>query len=135
MDTVTTFAGLILWSLLLLASLLIYRSSLVATGKRAANQFNPDGTDVSEFAQRLTRAYGNCMESFPIIGGTLLLAIASGQTAVTDTTAYLVLAARVVQSLVHLSSTSVIAVQLRFMAFVVQLALCAYWLVQLAGWW
>ncbi|XOV80607.1 MAG: MAPEG family protein [Aestuariibacter sp.] len=119
----------ILWTLLLLVSLLAYRSYIVSRGEKAANEFQSDGSDVGEFAQRLTRAHANCIESFPIIAGVLLVSLALGFQHLTDALAYAVLAARVVQSLIHLASTSVLAVQIRFVAFIVQIGISGYWLV------
>ncbi|MBE1300042.1 MAG: MAPEG family protein [Alteromonadaceae bacterium] len=133
MATATVLAALIFWTLLLVAFLIGYRSMAVAKGQKAANEFSADGSDVDAFGQRLTRAHANCVESFPIIGGTLILALATDLTSITEPLVYVLLAARVVQTLIHLASTSVLSVQIRFAAFLVQLALCGYWLVQLAG--
>jgi hypothetical protein len=46
---------------------------------------------------------------------------------VTNGLAPWLLMARFVQSLAHLASTSVLAVNVRFMAFTVQMAIAAYW--------
>jgi uncharacterized MAPEG superfamily protein len=105
----------------------------VLTGSRAPNSFRPDGTDVAPFAGRLTRAHANCYESFPFFGGTLLLALASGSTAITDPLALVALACRVGQSSVHLASTSVMAVNLRFSLFLAQVGIAGYWLVRLGA--
>jgi hypothetical protein len=72
------------------------------------------------------------VESFPIIGGTLLLALAIGHSEITDGLALIVLGARVAQSVVHILSTAVIAVQVRLLCFLVQLGVCGYWLFQIA---
>lgn len=77
--------------------------------------------------QRLARAHANCLENLPIFGGLLLIAIATGSTSVTDPLAYLLLGARVFQSLVHLVSVSALAVTIRFTAFAVQMAIGLYW--------
>lgn len=49
------------------------------------------------------------------------------QTPATDALAMPLLAARIVQSSIHLVSTSPGAVTLRFCAFAVQMAIAAYW--------
>lgn len=69
---------------------------------------------ISHFAHRLARARANCYESFPVIAGLLLLALATGQSEVADSLALWVLAARVAQSSTHLISTSNLAVNIRF---------------------
>ncbi|MBL4617195.1 MAG: MAPEG family protein [Robiginitomaculum sp.] len=129
-DTALAFLGYIGWTSLLLLSLATYRSSLTLTGKKPANSFAPSGEGISAFGLRLTRAHANCYEFFPILGGLLLFSLATGQTAITDDLAVLALGARVLQSVIHLLSTSVIAVLIRFTALLVQFAICIYWLLQ-----
>ena len=123
--------GFIAWTLLLLTLMEIIRSQLVLGGKVAANGFTPDNSNLSPFMQRLARAHANCLENLPIFGGLLLVAIATGHTSVTDPLAYFFLGARVIQSLIHLASTSASAVTARFLAFVVQMAIGLYWAFKL----
>ena len=104
----------------------------VKTG-RAANDFLPDGTDVSPFANRLARAHANCYESFPIVGGILLLALAIDQQSITDPLALWLLAARVGQSCTHVASGSSKAAQIRFLFFLTQLSIVSWWLVKIAA--
>lgn len=126
-------AGYIGWFLVLLLMLAAVRVSAVMTARRAPNSFRPDGTDMTPFVARLVRAHANCYEAFPFVGGTLLLALASGSAAITDPLAMLVLACRVGQSLVHLLSVSNVAVNLRFAFFGGQVGITVYWLLQMAG--
>ena len=119
--------GFITWALLLLALMEIIRSQLVLRGKVPANGFTPDNAALSPFMQRLARAHANCIESLPIFGGLLLVAIATDRTSTTDSLAYLFLGSRVFQSLVHLASLSPAAVTIRFTAFAVQMAIGLYW--------
>jgi len=125
--------GYIAWFLALLVALGGLRATAVLTAHRAPNSFKPDGSDMPPFAARLTRAHANCYESFPFVGGPLVLALATGSAAITDPLALVVLACRVGQSAVHLASTSVMAVNLRFALFLVQVGIVAYWLVKLYG--
>ena len=81
--------------------------------------------------QRLARAHANCVEGLPIFGGLMLLAVVAGRAAVTDPLAWVLLGARVLQSLIHLASTSPAAVTARFTAFAVQMAIAVYWVVGL----
>ena len=125
----TAFAliGFIAWTLALLVLMEAIRTYLVVTGQVPANGFRPDNDNLSPFMQRLARAHANCLENLPIFGGLLLIAIATGSTSVTDPLAYLLLGARVFQSLVHLVSVSALAVTIRFTAFAVQMAIGLYW--------
>ncbi len=123
--------GYAAWSLLFAISIVSYRTGLVLTGKRAANEFDPSGSDVSEFSGRLCRAHANTYENLPIFAALILVAMATGNVAITDPLARWVLVARVAQSIVHLISTSEIAVTIRATLFTVQLGIMAYWVVQL----
>lgn len=123
----------IAWALFLLLVMEILRSRLVLTGRAQSNEFKPDNSNSSPFMQRLARAHANCIESLPLFGGLLLVAMATGRTDATDALAPWLLGARVVQSSVHLASTSVVAVNARFAAFVVQLAIALYWVWALLG--
>ena len=120
-------ASFIAWTLLLLVLMEIIRTQLVVRGRVPANGFTPDNRALSPFMQRLARAHANCIENLPIFGGLLLLAIATGRTALTDPLAFGFLACRIGQSLVHLASTSSAAVSIRFTAFAVQMAIGLYW--------
>jgi uncharacterized MAPEG superfamily protein len=117
----------IAWTLLLLVIMEVLRSHLVLTGRTRSNQFTPDNANLSPFMQRLSRAHANCLEGLPIFGGLILVAMASSRTGITDPLAPWLLAARIVQSSIHLASLSVFAVNARFAAFAVQVAIAAYW--------
>jgi uncharacterized MAPEG superfamily protein len=109
------------------------RTYFVATRKVAANGFTPDNSGLSPFMQRLARAHANCIEGLPIFGGLLAIAIMTSQTGITDPLAFWLLGARIVQSIIHLVSTSAIAVSLRFVAFAIQMAIGVYWAWRLMG--
>ncbi|RUX89278.1 MAPEG family protein [Mesorhizobium sp. M7D.F.Ca.US.004.01.2.1] len=125
----TAFAltGFISWALGLLIVMEVIRMYLVISGKVAANGFTPDNAALSPFMQRLARAHANCIEGLPIFGGLLGVAILISKTDVTDPLASTLLGARIVQSIIHLVSTSQVAVSLRFTAFAVQMVIGAYW--------
>ncbi len=120
----TAFIG---WTLLLLTLMEVLRTRLVLARKVPANAFTPDNANLSPFMQRLARAHANCIENLPVLGGLMLVAIATDRSAITNPLAYLLLGARVFQSLVHLASLSALAVTIRFVAFAVQLAIGLYW--------
>ena len=129
--SVITLAAFITWALLLLVFMEIIRSQLVLRGKVPANGFTPDNAGLSPFMQRLARAHANCVESLPVFGGLLLVAIATDQTRITDPLAYVFMASRMIQSLVHLASVSPVAVTVRFSAFAVQMGIGLFWAWQL----
>jgi len=131
--SLTALLGFMAWTLVLLVLMEAIRSKLVLTGEVPANGFNPENTNLSPFMQRLARAHANCLEGLPIFGGLLLLAALAGKTSVTDPLAYLLLAARIVQSVIHLASLSPAAVTARFTAFAVQVGIAVYWVVRLAA--
>jgi uncharacterized MAPEG superfamily protein len=117
----------IAWTLFLLVVMEIIRAALVASGRVAANGFTPDNSNLSPFMQRLARAHANCIEGIPIFGGLLVVALLTDRAGLTDPLAPWLLAARILQSSIHLASISVFAVSARFFAFAVQIAIAAYW--------
>ena len=125
--TLLALTGFVTWTLLLLVLMESLRSRLVVLKAVPSNGFQPDNGNLSPFMQRLARAHANCLEGLPVFGGLLVIAVLAGQTAVTDPLALVLLGARVVQSLIHLASLSVIAVNLRFTAFAVQMLIALYW--------
>ncbi|HMA87907.1 MAG TPA: MAPEG family protein [Burkholderiales bacterium] len=129
MANATSFAltGFIAWTLALLVLMEVIRSKMVVAGEVPANGFDPANSNLSPFMQRLARAHANCLEGLPIFGGLMLVALATGRAGVTDPLALVLLAARIVQSSIHLASLSKAAVTLRFSAFAVQMAIGAYW--------
>ena len=123
--------ALVAWALALLVLMEVLRARLVVSGRVAANAFTPDHAGLSPFMQRLARAHANCIEGLPIFGGLLLIALVSDRAAITDPLAPWLLLARLVQSSIHLASTSAPAVKMRFAAFVVQLGIAVWWSVAL----
>jgi uncharacterized MAPEG superfamily protein len=115
------------WTLVLLVLMEVLRSHLVLTGRSRSNEFNPENSNLSPFMQRLARAHANCLEGLPVFGGLLLLALVTGRTEVTDPLAPWLLGARIAQSSIHLASLGVMAVNARFAAFAVQVAIAVYW--------
>jgi hypothetical protein len=131
--TLQALLGFIAWTLLLLVLMEAIRSRLVLSGAVPANGFNPENSNLSPFMQRLARAHANCLEGLPIFGGLMLLAVVADRSAVTDPLAWVLLGARVAQSLIHLVSTSPAAVTARFTAFAAQMAIAVWWVLGLSG--
>jgi uncharacterized MAPEG superfamily protein len=131
----TVLTALVAWALLLLILMEALRVRLVATRAVASNEFRPDNSNLSPFMQRLARAHANCVEGLPIFGGLLVVALLTNRTGITDPLAPWLLVARLVQSTTHLASLSVLAVNVRFSAFVVQILIAACWSwALLLGW-
>lgn len=129
--TLTALTGFVAWTLFLLVLMEAIRSKLVLTKAVASNQFTPDNANLSPFMQRLARAHANCLEGLPVFGALMLVAVGAGKSSVTDPLAFVLLGARVLQSVVHLASLSVLAVNVRFAAFAVQVAIAVYWALAL----
>ena len=124
----TVLTALIAWTLFLLILMELLRTRFLANRSVAANEFKPDNSNLPPHMYRLARAHANCVESFPIFGGLLIVALLTNRTGVTDYLAPWLLVARVLQSSIHFVSTSVPAAWLRFLAFAAQVAIAVYWL-------
>lgn len=107
------------------------RSWLTLSGKRAANSFGVDGSDVSPFAQRLSRAHANCYENAPYLCLIVLVATSTGRLELLNGLAYVFLAARVLQSTTHLIATTNGAVIIRALFFFTQVLIQVYWMLRL----
>jgi len=123
----TVLIGLTVWTLFLLILMETLRSRLIVTKTIAANAFKPDNSNLSPFMQRLARAHANCVESLPIFGILLIMALLTNRAGITNPLAPWLFAARLVQSCAHLASLSVPAVYVRFIAFAVQIVIAVYW--------
>jgi len=130
MDTIQVVVYLVLWAIVCSFILVGVR---VTSGKEL-NTFRNDGSDLSAFWLRATRALGNNLENLALAVGIMLVAVVTAEgTPVTDSLAKYYLYCRVGQTIVHLISTSVPMVLLRATLFSVQLVLLAYWGWNLIG--
>jgi len=132
---VTQFAllALIVWWLLVVGMLAGHRIALVARGERRPETFAPDGSDLTGFGQRLVRVHANNYENVPVFAAVLLFAIAAGSSQVTDGLAPWLVAARVAQGATHLLGADFQFVTVRFVFYLFQLGIIAYWLLRLLG--
>lgn len=130
-STATALVGFAGWFALLSISMGVYRTALVLRGAKAANSFATTGADLAPFGQRLTRARDNCFETLPLFAALALGAQLAGRLDVTDPLAMWVLYLRLGQSITHLASTSVPAVQLRATLFFGQMLIYAWWALRL----
>ena len=116
--------GFATWTLLLLiATVGIYRWSRILTGTAPIGGFRADQVEGVGWYQRGARAHANCIENLPVFGA-IVFALQAGNVGGTlvDGLSIAILAARVVQSLVHVCFVQTDAVvSVRFGFFSVQL--------------
>ena len=126
-QSMIALVGFGLWTILLVFLLANVRLMVSMKSGKGLNTFSPDGADVEGFANRLTRAHLNCLELLPVAAAVLLSAAVTGNGAITDPWAMILLYARIGQSVVHLIGTSVPLVLIRATLFVVQLVILGIW--------
>jgi uncharacterized MAPEG superfamily protein len=113
--------GFVAWTIFLLLAIAFTRVGAVLAGTKKANEFPSGVPHGGDAYWRLNRAHMNCLENLPIFGALVLVATVAGLRApLLDTVAKIYLAARIGQSVTHVASGSVIAVNVRFTFFVVQ---------------
>lgn len=123
--------GFATWTIVLLASTIgIYRWAHIFAGLAPVNGFRAEQPEGADWYKRSMRAHANCIENLPVFGAIVLaLHVSAAGGPVADSASIAVLAARVMQSLVHvclLQTSSVVAV--RFSFLLVQL-LCFFTLI------
>ena len=104
--------GFAAWAALLVTAIGVARVAQVVTGKKRANEF-PGGVQHGGDAYwRLNRAHLNAVENLPIFAALVLTARLTHVGVLLP--AEIILVARLVQSLIHISSGRVLAVNVRF---------------------
>jgi uncharacterized MAPEG superfamily protein len=121
---VICFAG---WTIVTALVMVTDRVLYVLTGRRKINSFPADGAAVSPFQARACRVHANCYENLPVFAALVLGAAVAGRSAITDPLAMIAVYARIVQSTVHLISTSEVAVMIRATFWTVQIAIMIGW--------
>jgi len=123
--------GFAAWTLAVLtAGVGGYRWSRILAGRATIAEWRADAAQQgSEWYQRATRAHMNCVENLPVYGA---VAVAAALTGVggreLDGMALVFLAARIAQSLVHITRPQTNrVVALRFSLYCVQ-AVCVVWM-------
>lgn len=130
-STLLSLLGFTAWFLMLTYALAFWRVRVsVSTGK-PINSYSPDGADLPGFGRRLTRARDNCFETLPLFVAVALAANALGKLDMLDGLAPWVLLSRIVQSLIHMASTSSLAVVARATMLTIQLVIYSYWVIGL----
>jgi uncharacterized MAPEG superfamily protein len=122
--------GFAMWTLaLLLFTVGVYRWGRIFSGRVAIRDFPADAAGGDEWYRRATRAHANCIENLPVFGAIVFgLHLANATGVLVDVLAVTVLAARIVQSLVHVCLVHGNAVaSVRFGFYFVQF-ICFVWL-------
>jgi uncharacterized MAPEG superfamily protein len=117
--------GFAAWTLLLLLGTVgVYRWSRILTGRVPIRDFRADQIEGEDWYKRAMRAHANCVENLPVFGAIVLALYASGiDSPVASVVSVVILAARVAQSLVHVSfEPTNRVVSIRFSFFFVQVA-------------
>jgi uncharacterized MAPEG superfamily protein len=95
--------GFATWSvLLLLVTVGVYRWSRILTGRVPISEFRADQVEGKDWYKRSMRAHANCIENLPVFGAIVFALYAGGVASATvNVLAVAILAARIMQSLVH----------------------------------
>lgn len=125
--------GFATWTLLLLLGTVgAYRWSRILTGRVPIREFRADQVEGADWYKRAMRAHANCIENLPVFGAIVFALYVSGvDTPLAGLLAVVILVARIVQSLVHVSLVQTNRVSaVRFGFFCVQI-ICFLWLAGL----
>ena len=126
-------AGFVAWTLVLLIAVAVARVGAVLRGEKRPGDFPSGVPHGGDAYWRLNRAHLNCIENLPLFGAVVLVAtIAAVKAPVLDTLARTYLGARVGQSLAHVASGGVVAINVRFGFFLVQVACLVGFLLAIA---
>jgi len=116
--------GFAMWTAFVLVFAIgTYRFSHIFTGRAGMASFPADGREGAAWYQRAMRAHANCIENLPLFTVVVFALQAAGiSSGAADAMATVALAARVCQSLVHISLVQTDrVVTVRFSFFFAQL--------------
>jgi uncharacterized MAPEG superfamily protein len=119
-----TLLGFATWTvLLLLGTVGVYRWTRILTGRVPIREFRADRIEGEDWYKRSMRAHANCVENLSVFGAIVLALHVSGvDSAVANGLCIVILAARVLQSLTHVSLPQTnSAVSVRFAFFLIQI--------------
>ena len=125
--SINALMGYVFWAVILAVSVVGSRGILVQGG-HPVTEFTAGVPHGSDAYWRLNRAHINTLENLPVFAAVVLAGAVSGESSDTFATlARVAVAARVAQSLVHLSSGSAMAINVRATLYMVQLV-CIAWM-------
>jgi uncharacterized MAPEG superfamily protein len=121
--SITALVLYALWAIALALMLAADRILLVVRGAARADSFTPGVPHGSDSYWRINRAQLNTVENLPIFAAIVLSGWVVGMETLTfNRLAVIIVVARIIQSAIHIASGSVLAVNLRFAAYAVQIA-------------
>lgn len=121
------FAG---WTLfILMIGVSFYRWLLILTRRAGLGSFPADQVEGSDFYRRAMRAHANCVENLPVYAAVVLAMVATGiHPPLLDKLAITLMAARILQTSIHLSFVqSHRVVTFRFLFYFIQYV-CMIWM-------
>jgi uncharacterized MAPEG superfamily protein len=123
--------GFAFWTLLVLFGTVgVYRWSRILTGRAAISAFPPDQPHGSDWYRRAMRAHANCIENLPVYGAIVLVLVATGAAGrAFDVPAVIMLAARVGQTVTHITFEQTDRVVAFVFSFYFVQALCMFWMI------
>jgi uncharacterized MAPEG superfamily protein len=116
--------GFVAWTLFVLClGIAPFRVGSVLMGKARPNQFPADTPHGPDWYRRLMRAHANCVENLPLFAAVVLVGHVAGvRDPLFSTLSEVYLAARVGQTVAHISSGRSLVINVRFTFFLVQIA-------------
>ncbi|MES2489579.1 MAG: MAPEG family protein [Pseudomonadota bacterium] len=126
MTGIEAVLGFALLTLVLVFTSVNWRVIEVLRGKGINSWGRNDGIAVPPIVMRMQHAHLNCLENLPIFAVLVFAAAFLNKSAVVDSLACYVLAARVAQSAVHLIGTSQALVFIRATFYVLQVLMFFY---------
>ncbi|NWG45094.1 MAG: MAPEG family protein [Alphaproteobacteria bacterium] len=122
----------VLWACFLAFVIVVWRTGKVMRGENMVQDFTSGVPHGSEAYWRANRAHINTLENLPLFAGVILTAsVLEVPGVIFATLASVAIVARVIQSLIHLSSGAGIAVNLRFLFWLVQIFCIVAMVVQI----
>lgn len=120
-----------IWAMFLVISVAAARVHQVLTQGAEITKFTAGVPHGPEGYWRLNRAHMNTIENLPIFAAVVLTGWAAGAiNPLFNLLAVIVVVARAIQSLIHISSGTAAAINARFMFFAVQIV-CQFWMAWL----
>jgi uncharacterized MAPEG superfamily protein len=117
-----------LWAIALVLMIAVDRLLLIFRGQVKNNEFLSGVPHGNEAYWRINRAHLNTVENLPVFAAIVLAAwVAGAESHLFNLLAMLVLAARIVQSIIHIMSGGQIATWFRTTMFAVQIV-CEIWM-------
>lgn len=132
----TAFTAVLLYAVWTLLLPVVYAGSIrvprIVAGRKTADHWERGKpSDDPPVLVRVKNAHLNCTENFPIFAAVVVVAALMGRTPAVDSIAAYVLYARVVQSVAHISGTSLLLISIRGAFYFIQVVLILYMISKL----